>query len=65
MPREPEGYRLILERLNERFPGVDMLTPKQCAEFIGCDVSTVYRKIKFNAQFHRITKVEFALWICA
>ena len=65
MPREPDGYRLILERLNEWFPDKDMLTYKDCAAFIGCCVRTVKRKIRFNKLLNLVSKSDFARQICA
>lgn len=41
MPREKECYRLVMERLEEAFPGKDMLTAPEVARFLGKDVRTV------------------------
>lgn len=60
MSREPDGYRLNLEQLNAAFPEVGMLTKKQVAEYIGCDVRTVGRNIKFNPATGRISKSDLA-----
>ena len=63
--REPEGFRLNLEQLNAAFPDVGMLSQKQAADWIGCDVRTVKRNICFNPATGKITKADFARQICA
>ncbi len=35
MPREKDGYRDILELLNERYPDHDMLRIKECGAVLG------------------------------
>jgi len=58
--REKEGYRLNLERISARFPGCDMLTPAQVAEFTGLTVQTVRRKFPFPPPVRKITAADFA-----
>lgn len=65
MSREPEGYRLNLEQLNADFPEVGMLTKKQVAEYIGVDVRTVTRNIRFNPATGRVSKSDLARQISA
>ena len=65
MSREPEGYRLNLEQLNAAFPEVGMLSLKQAADWIGCDVRTVKRNIRFNPATGRISKSDLARQISA
>ena len=64
MSREPEGYRLNLEQLNDAFPGVGMLSKRQVAEFVGADVRTVTKRFRFNATTGRISKADLARLIC-
>ena len=63
--KEPAGYRLNLEQLNAVFPDAGMLTKKQVAEYIGCDVRSVTRNIRFNTTTGRISKSDLARQICA
>ena len=65
MSREPAGYRLNLEQLNAEFPEAGMLTKQQVAEWIGCDVRTATRRIKFNPATGRISKSDLARQISA
>jgi len=41
MPREKELYRDYIERLDEKFPNKEILTQKDCVEFLGIDKKTV------------------------
>lgn len=48
MPLEKEGYRDQLERLTEAFPGKEVLTAKEVAQFLGRDVRTVRENFSFK-----------------
>ena len=65
MAQEKAGFRDVMALLNEMFPNCGMLTPRQAAQFIGCSLATVYRRIRFNPVTHRITKTDLAHQICA
>ena len=66
MPREKEGYRLNIERLNEVFGDHDMLSIAEVAQFCGVSVSTVRRYgLKFNSLTRRISKADLARQISA
>ena len=65
MSRERPGYRLNLEQISERFPGTEMLTVKQVAEFTGLTEQTVRKKFQFNRLTKRISVFEFARLITA
>lgn len=54
--REKECYRDNLERLDSRFPNKELLSQKECAEFLGCSPRTIKR----NYGIIRITKAAFA-----
>lgn len=41
--REKECYRDNLERLDSRFPNKELLSQKECAEFLGCSPRTIKR----------------------
>lgn len=60
MSRERPGYRLNIEQISERFPGAEMLTVKQVAEFTGLTEQTVRKKFQFNRLTKRISVSEFA-----
>ena len=65
MSKEPEGYRLVLEQLNEAFPNVGMLTRQEVADFIGCSAMTVRRNFEFNSKTRKIAKADLARQLCA
>ncbi len=46
MPREREGYRDLLERLDMAFPGKELLSKTEIAAWLGVSVSTVSRRYK-------------------
>lgn len=48
MPRERDGYRDILEQLNERYPDHDMLRIKECGAVLGVS--------KFETVVHRLSR---------
>ena len=60
IPREREGFRDNLARLQEAFPDKELLTVSDVARYVGADRSTVRRWYKFNATTHRISKVDLA-----
>lgn len=47
MPREKQGYRDTLERLDTAFPGRELLTRGEIAAFLGMHPRTVKRKYDF------------------
>ena len=58
MPREKELYRENLARIDESFPNREILSQKDCAEFLGLDRKTVKRR--YGVSRDGITKVQFA-----
>lgn len=44
MAREKELFREQLQRLDEKYPGKEMLSQKEMAEFLGCDPATVRKR---------------------
>lgn len=65
MPREKPAYREILDRLDEAFPGRELIQQKELAKFLGVDVRTVKRhysecKIKQHSGYCK-TKIARAL----
>lgn len=62
MPREKEGYRFNLERLNEFFPDHDLLSVQDVIRFTGRNYRTVKKMFPFKGSY--ISKVEFARALC-
>ena len=58
MPREREGFRDNMERLNEFFPDRDLLSVTDVIRFAGRDRRTVVKFFNFRNNF--ISKVEVA-----
>lgn len=58
MPREKEGFRDNLERLNEFFPDHELLNVTDLMRFTGRDRRTVTKFFNFKGNF--ISKVEAA-----
>lgn len=58
MPREKEGFRNNLERLNEFFPEHELLNVTDLMRFTGRDRRTVTKFFNFKGNF--ISKVEAA-----
>ena len=58
MPREKECFRDYLERLDQKFPDKEVLTQKECADFIGRDARTV--KKYYGIDKRGISKVKLA-----
>lgn len=54
MPREKADYRELLMRLDESFPGRELLTREEVATFLGVNPRTVKRRYNFPAG--RVTK---------
>lgn len=44
MAREKELLREHLQRLDEKFPGKEMLSQKEMAEFLNCDPKTIRKR---------------------
>ena len=59
MPREKEGYKNNMERLNERF-NHELLTVAEVAEFTGASKNTVRRWFQFHPVTKRISKADLA-----
>lgn len=62
MPREKEGYRFNLERLNEVFPDHDLLSVQDVIRFTGRNYRTVKELFPFKGNY--ISKVELARALC-
>lgn len=58
MPREKELYREYVERLDERFPDKEILTQRDCVDFLGLNVKTV--KSRYNITKDGISKLKLA-----
>lgn len=58
MPREKADYRDLLMRLDEAFPGRELLTREEIAAFLGVNPRTVKRRYDFPAG--RVTKTAIA-----
>lgn len=58
MGRELANYRDILERLDEAYPGRELLTREEVAAFLGVNPRTVKRRYDFPAG--RVTKTMVA-----
>lgn len=63
MAREKECYRDYLERLDEKFPSKEILTQKDCVEFLGIDKKTV--KSRYDIGGGGVTKVKLARLLSA
>lgn len=51
MPLEHPSYRDNLERIVERYPGVEMLSIKQVIEFTGISRNAVMRRFIFRDKY--------------
>lgn len=58
MPREKELYREYVERLDERFPDKEILTQRDCVEFLGIDKRTI--KSRYGIAKGGISKLKLA-----
>lgn len=61
MPRERESYRVLLERLDQTYPGREWITRKEIAAFLGVTPQTVSNR--YSRVFpprQRVTKVHAA-----
>ena len=58
MPREKADYRDLLMRLDEAYPGRELLTREEVAAFLGVNPRTVKRRYDFPAG--RVTKTAIA-----
>ena len=58
MPREKADYRDLLMRLDEAYPGRELLTRGEIAVFLGVNPRTVKRRYDFPAG--RVTKTAIA-----
>lgn len=57
MPREKRDFRDNLERLDKAFPGQELLTRQNCADYLGVSKDTVKRRYGIGRD---VTKVAFA-----
>lgn len=51
MAREKEGFRETLDRLDERFPGKEVIKRTELAEFLGVSKCTIFRR--FQKEYNR------------
>lgn len=58
MPREHENFRENLERLDEKLPGKELLTPTMVGQALGICRQTAAKRYSFNNGY--INKVELA-----
>ena len=58
MSREPDTYRLNIERMDKLFPDAEILNIGQAASALGVDRATLKKPVPFNGHF--ITKVNLA-----
>lgn len=58
MPRERPDYRDLLERLDVAFPGKEMLTKREVAEWLGVGRNTVNRR--YGWPRGKVTKTQVA-----
>lgn len=58
MPREKPDYRELLARLDDTFPGRELLTREEIAAFLGVNPRTVKRRYDFPAG--RVAKTAIA-----
>lgn len=58
MPKEKELYRDYIERLDEKFPNKEILTQRDCVDFLGIDKRTV--KSRYGIAKNGISKLKLA-----
>lgn len=58
MPREKPDYRDVLERLDAAFPGRELLTKTEAAQWLGVSTETVRRR--YDLPGGRILKTTLA-----
>ena len=58
MPKTPTKYRDILARLDKAFPGKEMLTKAEAAEWMGVSINTVARRYDWPRGY--LSKAELA-----
>ena len=59
MPREKEGFRLNLERINAAFPGKELISVPEIARYEGKDPRTIKKRYKLN-RFGELSKADWA-----
>ena len=61
MPREKEGFREVLDRLDARFPDTEIIRRSELAEFLGLSKSTLIRRFKkeYNHRLNGYSKTGF------
>lgn len=59
MPREKEGFRANLARINELVPDRECLRKKDVARITGWNIKTVDKRITWN-RFGEVTKADLA-----
>ena len=62
MAREKDGFRETLDRLDELFPGREVIKRRELAEFLGVSNSTIVRHFKneYNQRLQGYPKVIIA-----
>ena len=62
MAREKDGFRETLDRLDELFPGREVIKRRELAEFLGVSNSTIVRHFKneYNQRLQGYPKVVIA-----
>ena len=51
MPREPDTYRLNIERMDKLFPDAELLNIGQAAKAMGVDRDTLKKLVPFNGRY--------------
>lgn len=59
MPREPEGLRLNVERINEFFEGKELLSVTDVARFERAGRDTIRKRYRWN-KFGKMTVMDYA-----
>ena len=64
MPKEKDGYRDLLEVLNEKYPDKELLDIGEVAAFCGLCRNTVRKYIRFNERTKKVSKTDLARQLC-
>ena len=64
MPREKEGFRDNLERLDEAFPGKELLTQREAAAYCGVCRQTIAKYVPAVPGGAKISKTSLARYLC-
>ena len=62
MAREKEGFRQMLDRLDEKYPNKEVLSQPELAAFIGCSTKflQMHWKPHYNKMLNGYSKVKIA-----